>query len=112
MISGYQTITKKMTDYKVGRGKWNLEVTKEAVQELEVSYTAPAALPAIEQNLIPQKDDTFVQFGNFRDLKKIIQSRSLLPCVCHGSLWQWQNVFCRTSVCPTRTRTYSCKHYY
>jgi len=61
----YQTITNKLTDYKVGRGKWNLEVTKETVQELEVSYSAPAALPAIEQNLIPQKDDTFVSFGNF-----------------------------------------------
>ena len=48
----YQTVTNKLTDYKVGRGKWNLEVTKETVQELEVTYNAPAALPAIEQNLI------------------------------------------------------------
>ena len=61
----YQTVTNKLTDYKVGRGKWNLEVTKETVQELEVTYSAPAAMPAIEQNLIPKKDDTFVQFGNF-----------------------------------------------
>ena len=28
----YQSITNKLTDYKVGRGKWNLEVTT-------VSYT-------------------------------------------------------------------------
>ena len=28
----YQTITNKLTDYKVGRGKWNLEVTKETVE--------------------------------------------------------------------------------
>ena len=80
----YQTITNKLTDYKVGRGKWNLEVTKETVQELEVSYTAPAALPAIEQNLIPQKDDTFVQFGNFSSLKKIIQSRLFYPAFVTG----------------------------
>ena len=57
----YQTITNKLTDYKVGRGKWNLTVK----EKLEQSFQAPAALPAIEQNLTPEKDDSFVQFGNF-----------------------------------------------
>jgi hypothetical protein len=80
----YQTITNKLTDYKVGRGKWNLEVTKETVQELEVTYNSPAALPAIEQNLIPEQDDTFVRFGNFSDLKKIIQSRVFYPTFITG----------------------------
>ena len=80
----YQTVTNKLAEYKVGHGKWNLEVTKEAVQELEVSYTAPAAIPAVEQNLIPQKDDTFVQFGNFGDLKKIIKSRLFYPTFITG----------------------------
>ena len=70
--SNYQTITNKLTDYKVGRGKWNLEVTKETVEELETTYNGPAALPAVEQNLIPAKDDSFVQFGNFTDIKKIV----------------------------------------
>ena len=80
----YQTVTNKLTDYKVGRGKWNLEVTKETVEELEVTYNAPAALPAIEQNLIPEKDDTFVQFGNFKDIKKIISSRLFYPTFITG----------------------------
>ena len=80
----YQTITNKLTDYKVGRGKWNLEVTKETVQELEVTYNNPAAMPAIEQNLIPQKDDSFVRFGNFTDIKKIIQSRVFYPTFITG----------------------------
>ena len=80
----YQTITNKLTDYKVGRGKWNLEVTKETVEELEVTYNSPAAMPAIEQNLIPQKDDSFVKFGNFGDLKKIIQSRLFYPTFITG----------------------------
>ena len=80
----YQTITNKLTDYKVGRGKWNLEVTKETVEELEVSYSAPAAMPAVEQNLIPQKDDTFVSFGNFADIKKIIKSRLFYPTFITG----------------------------
>ena len=80
----YQTITNKLTDFKVGRGKWNLEVTKETVQELEVAYSAPAAMPAVEQNLVPQKDDSFVKFGNFSDIKKIIQSRLFYPTFITG----------------------------
>ena len=53
--TNYQTVTNKLSQYKVGRGKWNLEVTKETVQDLEVSYSAPAAMPAVQQNLIPEK---------------------------------------------------------
>ena len=82
--TNYQTVTNKLTDCKVGRGKWNLEVTQKKVQELEVSYTAPAALPAIEQNLIPTKDDSFVSFGNFVDIKKIIKSRVFYPTFITG----------------------------
>ena len=76
----YQTITNKLTDYKVGRGKWNLTVK----EKLEQSYEAPAAAPAIEQNLIPQKDDTFVQFGNFTDVKKIVKSNLFYPVFITG----------------------------
>jgi len=82
--ANYQTVTNKLSDCKVGRGKWNLEVTKDTVEELEVSYNAPAAMPAIEQNLIPQKDDSFVKFGNFGDIKKIIQSRIFYPTFITG----------------------------
>ena len=81
---GYQTVTSKLADCKVGRGKWNLEVTKETVQELEVSYNSPAALPSVQQNLIPKKDDTFVKFGNFGDVKKIISSRLFYPTFITG----------------------------
>ena len=80
----YQTVTKKLSDYKIGHGKWNLEVTKETVQDLEVSYSAPAAMPAVEQNLIPEKDDTFVKFGNFGPIKKIIQSGLFYPTFITG----------------------------
>ena len=76
----YQTITNKLSDYKTGRGKWNLSLT----EQLEQTYQAPSALPAIEQNLIPQKDDTFVRFGNFSDLRKIIQSRLFYPTFITG----------------------------
>jgi hypothetical protein len=82
--ANYQTVTKKLDQFKVGRGKWNLEVTQERVEEIERSYQAPAALPSVEQNLIPDKDDTFVKFGNFADVKKIIQSRLFYPTFITG----------------------------
>ena len=77
---GYQTVTKRLDQYKIGRGKWNLTVQ----EKLEQTYQAPAALPAIEQNLIPEKDDSFVKFGNFGDLKKIVQSRLFYPTFITG----------------------------
>ena len=80
----YQTVTNKLTEYKVGRGKWNLEVIKEKVEELEETYSGPAALPAVQQNLIPAKDDSFVQFGNFTDIKKIIKSGLFYPTFVTG----------------------------
>ena len=76
----YQTVTKKLDDYKVGRGKWNLTVK----EQLEQTYVSPAALPAVEQNLIPEKDDTFVNFGNFLDIKKIIKSNLFYPTFITG----------------------------
>ena len=76
----YQTIANKLSDYKVGRGKWNLTIQ----EKLEQTYQAPPAMPAIEQNLIPQKDDSFVKFGNFSDLKKIIQSGLFYPTFITG----------------------------
>ena len=76
----YQTITNKLSDYKVGRGKWNLTIQ----EKLEQTYQAPPAMPAVEQNLIPQKDDSFVKFGNFSDLKKIIQSGLFYPTFITG----------------------------
>jgi len=80
----YQTITRRLDSFKVDRGRWNLEVTQERVEEIERSYQAPAALPVVEQNLIPEKDDTFVKFGNFNDIKKIIQSRLFYPTFITG----------------------------
>jgi hypothetical protein len=82
--TNYQTISNKLSQYKTARGRWNLEVTQDRVEEIERSYQAPAALPAVEQNLIPDKDDTFVKFGNFNDIKKIIQSRLFYPTFITG----------------------------
>ena len=80
----YQTVSRRLEQFKTSRGRWNLEVTQERVQEIERSYQAPPALSAVEQNLIPDKDDTFVKFGNFNDIKKIIQSRIFYPAFITG----------------------------
>ena len=39
----YQTVTKKLKEFKVTKGKWNLEVTQEVVEDIEAAYAAPAA---------------------------------------------------------------------
>ena len=76
----YPTATKKLEQYKVKRGVWDLTVQ----EKLEQNYNAPAALPAVEQNLVPQKDDTFVKFGNFSDIKKIISAGIFYPAFITG----------------------------
>jgi len=80
----YQTVTRRLESYKTGRGRWNLEVTPTVVNKMEQAYQAPAALPSVEQNLIPDKDDTFVKFGNFNDIKKIISSNLFYPTFITG----------------------------
>jgi len=81
----YQTVTKRLEQYKVGRGKWNLEVTQEKVEEIERTYQAPSGVPARENlNLIPDKDAQYVPFGNFTDVKKIIKSGIFYPCFITG----------------------------
>lgn len=90
--TSYATLSKYLNQYKTGRGKWNLEAT---VQELEETYNSPAAegsdtvpgvatMNSVVQNLIPKKDDTFVSFGNFTDVKKVISSGLFYPTFITG----------------------------
>ena len=81
---GYQTVTKKIQKFKVAKGKWNLEVTTKAVENIEKSFSAPAAQSSLERNLVPETDDTFVKFGPFNDLKRIIQSKQFYPTFITG----------------------------
>jgi len=80
----YQTVTKKIEKYKVGRGKWNLEVTTKAVENIEKSFSAPAVEPTVQQNLVPDQDDAFVKFGPFNDIKSIIKSKQFYPTFITG----------------------------
>jgi len=80
----YTTVTRKIQQYKVSKGKWNLEVTSKKVKQIENSYSAPAVEPKPQQNLIPQVDNTFVKFGSFADIKKIISSKLFYPTFITG----------------------------
>jgi hypothetical protein len=54
-------------------------------EQLEETYNAPAVEPSAGPvNYVPVKDDTFVNFGNFTDLKKVIQSRLFYPVFITG----------------------------
>ena len=76
----YPTVTKKLDQFKVKRGTWDLTI-KEVRQQLEKSVDT---LEYVQQSLIPQKDSNFVQFGNFKDLTNIIGSRSFFPVFITG----------------------------
>ena len=80
----YQTVTRKLTQFKVSKGRWNLTVTEKSVENIEKSFKSPSALPAVEKNLVPSKDDTFVKFGSFNDVKKIIGSKLFYPVFVTG----------------------------
>ena len=74
------TVKKRLKQYKQGIGKWDLTIQ----EKLEITYNAPAASPAIAENLVPSKDPNFVPFGNFPDVKKIIQSGIFYPTFITG----------------------------
>jgi hypothetical protein len=87
--TSYATLSKKLSNFKVSRGKWNLEITQEKIDELEETYASPSVEPVavmenVKQNLIPEKDDTFVSFGNFTDVKKVVQSGIFYPVFITG----------------------------
>ena len=74
------TVKKRLKQYKQGIGKWDLTIQ----EKLEITYNAPSASPAIVENLIPDKDPNFVPFGNFSDVKRIIQSGIFYPTFITG----------------------------
>jgi hypothetical protein len=76
----YPTAVKRLRDFYVKRGTWQLT----AQERLEQTYEAPAAMPSVEQNLVPLKDETYVPFGNFADVKKIIKSGVFYPTFITG----------------------------
>ena len=76
----YQTVSKYLSEFKVKRGVWDLTVA-EAKEQLEKTVS----LVATEvKSLVPEKDDHFVPFGNFNDLKKVLNSEIFYPIFITG----------------------------
>ena len=75
----YATACKRLKNYKIGVGKWNL-----TSQQIEKLYEAPAAQPAVEPSYIPAKDDSYVQFGTYAPIKKIVKSKLFYPAFITG----------------------------
>ena len=74
------TVMKRIGKFRVGKGRYNLELkVKEVVEKIEKAYEAPAAI-----HLIPETDPNFVPFGNFTTLKKIIKSGIFYPSFITG----------------------------
>ena len=79
-----QSVTKRINKLpqftKTTRGTWNLSVA----EKLERVYEGLPAVPAVEENFVPDKDPNYVPFGNFSDVKKIIQSGMFYPTFITG----------------------------
>jgi len=74
------TVLKRIGKFRVGKGRYNLELkVKEVVKSIEKAYVAPSAV-----QLVPDKDDRFVPFGNFSTLKKILKSGIFYPSFITG----------------------------
>ena len=71
----YPTVTRHIEQYKVKRGTWNLTV-KEAREQFEQTVAA--------QNLVPVQDSSFVSFGNFNRIKKVLKSETFYPLFITG----------------------------
>ena len=79
----YPTVARKLKEFQVKKGSWNLTV-EQGREILEKSLSAPTVLPSVEKNLVPATDSTFVRFGNFNDVKKIIGSKIFYPMFITG----------------------------
>ena len=73
----YATACKRLKSYKAGICKWNL-----TAEQIEKAYEAPAVNSAA--NYIPEKDDSYVPFGNFNSVRKVISSRKFYPTFITG----------------------------
>lgn len=89
----YGTIRNRLVKdgYQSGRGKFDLTKAQQVAQ-LEKTVTAQSAEPVGEVqtiikeavSLVPDKDDKYVPFGCFRDVKSVIKSKIFYPLFITG----------------------------
>jgi len=79
----------KSDKYKVGRGVYKLpmntnEVETEEVETKQSKSQAAYVVSSLTDNVVPQKDKDFVNFGNFADVKNVITSKKFYPMFITG----------------------------
>lgn len=105
----YPTVAKRLEQYKTGHGRWSL-----TAEQLEKTYNSPSADPVAvvstipvvaseEKNLVPPKDNNFVSFGNFSDVKKVISSKIFYPVFITGMSGNGKT-FCVEQACAQLKR--------
>ena len=102
--SAPQWITKN-ANYKVGKSQFKLPSLDESIQpdilsdkvetktvvntvaenvQSEVKTEAAYIVSSLVGNIVPEKDKTFVSFGNYKDLKSIVKSNKFYPVFITG----------------------------
>ncbi len=82
----------KSDKYKVDRGVYTLNVdnvesdTTKTTTDTKVSNDTKAAyiVSSLTDNVVPQKDGDFVNFGNYSDIKNIVKSKKFYPAFITG----------------------------
>jgi len=87
----------KNADYKIGKSLFQLPTEGDVTTKADVPATEKVLAPvqntnteaayvvsSLTGNIIPEKDATFVSFGNYSDLKSIIKSKMFYPVFITG----------------------------
>jgi len=82
----------KSDKYKVDRGVYTLNVgdvktdTTKTTTNTKISNDTKAAyiVSSLTDNVVPQKDGDFVNFGNYSDIKNIVKSKKFYPVFITG----------------------------
>ena len=87
----------KNADYKIGKSLFQLPTEGDVTTKADVPATEKVLAPvqntnteaayvvsSLTGNIIPEKDATFVSFGNYGDLKSIIRSKMFYPVFITG----------------------------
>ena len=86
----------KSDKYKVDRGVYTLNVdnvesdTTKTTTDTKVSNDTkvPAYIvSSLTDNVVPQKDGDFVNFGNYSDIKNIVKSKKFYPVFYYRTFW-------------------------
>ena len=76
----------KSDKFKVDRGVYTLNIDSKKsdtkkVENTKISTDSKAAyvVSSLTDNVVPAKDDDFVNFGNYADIRNIVKSKKFYP---------------------------------